>query len=149
MLTRHELQWLAASAACAWATYNVLEYVHRRLCWYRIGHVSAIHVYPLKSGSAQSVTHAIVTRLGVRAPDGLVDRSVKGVGFQTTTWSRHFLLVDANSRHFITARQYSSIVLVRLAQRGRAVTMSIADDRDDISVKIDDVVARGEVHTCT
>ncbi len=74
MATRGQLKWVAVSAACAWVAYKLIARVHRHLQWHRVGRVSAIFVYPLKSGAANSVEHATITSCGLRAPDGLVDR---------------------------------------------------------------------------
>ncbi len=73
------LNWKVATASIigAYVTYRSVKYLLSKFNtkpWKSVGKLSAIYVYPLKSGHPIEVQHAEATLLGLKMENGLADR---------------------------------------------------------------------------
>ena len=149
MTTRGQLKWVALSAVGAWVAYKLISRAHYHLSWHRVGRLSAIFVYPLKSAAANSVTQAAVTSCGLRAPDGLIDRCARTSIAASLDAYRRLLIVTADERRYVTARKCGRMVLIRVAYDERMITLSLDGTQvDAFTFNLDQVVATGDVQTC-
>ena len=87
----------------------------------KIGYVSALCVYPLKSCKASLVNSAVSTADGLATEDGLCDR--------------HMLVVEADSGRMVSARQEPKLVQVEVKKADKGVELS-APSMDDIVVDL-------------
>jgi len=87
--------------------------------WKSCGKVTKLYVYPVKSCCGISVHNAIVEKHGLR---------------HGSIMDRQFLVVDHNQK-FVTARQYSKLVLIKVKIEGKSVILE-APNMDSIAVCI-------------
>lgn len=89
----------------------------------KIGYVSELCVYPLKSCKPSLVTSAVSTADGLVTEDGLCDR--------------HMLVVEADSGRMVTAKTEPKLVQVEVKKTDKGVRLS-APSMNDIVVDLTD-----------
>uniref|UniRef100_A0A914URV5 MOSC domain-containing protein n=1 Tax=Plectus sambesii TaxID=2011161 RepID=A0A914URV5_9BILA len=99
----------------------------------RIGTVSELYIHPIKSCRAQMVNEALCTDFGL-AHDELRDR--------------HFLIINATTNKFLTARQLPKMVLVESEIKNNKLTLMLHEAnsrRSIISINLDDVITNAKI----
>uniref|UniRef100_A0A914UJ07 MOSC domain-containing protein n=1 Tax=Plectus sambesii TaxID=2011161 RepID=A0A914UJ07_9BILA len=99
----------------------------------RIGTVAELYIHPIKSCRAHMVNEALCTDFGL-VHDELRDRN--------------FLIIDATTKKFLTARQLPKMVLVETEIRNNKMTLMFHEAhslRSIISINLDDVVSNADI----
>jgi len=101
-----------ATVIAGLATY---WYYKGRRIWVKVGTVSKLYVYPVKSTSPTQVEKVLCTKYGAAAS--------KDSGFD-----RSFMVVDENNK-FITARQNNRLLLIKVVVHTNSITLTYKDNQ--------------------
>ena len=123
---------LLATATAAAAGLVLLRRRRRRCDWTAVGTLTALNLYPLKSGAGVPLRRGRVTRLGLRAAGGALDRSLAVVcegRVLAASARRRLVLVsaDVGVREVTLTAPGMTPLMVRLPQDGDDVQLTRVD----------------------
>uniref|UniRef100_A0A914XNV7 MOSC domain-containing protein n=1 Tax=Plectus sambesii TaxID=2011161 RepID=A0A914XNV7_9BILA len=137
MQTKSEIAALASISVGAFAIYELIsktssfrrwldDYLHP---FVRIGTVSQLFIHPIKSSKGHLVDEATCTEIG------LMNRELR---------DRYFVIVNAETKMGLTARQLPKMVLIETAIEKNKLTLS-GQNSNPIVVRLEDVARNASV----
>uniref|UniRef100_A0A1I7YZ76 MOSC domain-containing protein n=1 Tax=Steinernema glaseri TaxID=37863 RepID=A0A1I7YZ76_9BILA len=124
-----------SSALVAVPVYQYLrrQYFERTYPWVEVGKVEELFVYPIKSCKGNKVQKLQCGRLGASSGED---------------FDRYFLVVDADTNHFYTARQLPRLVLLEAHVESNILTIRTPEGKE-INVELEFVVDNPIVRPAT
>ncbi|XP_069697221.1 mitochondrial amidoxime reducing component 2-like [Periplaneta americana] len=131
---------IAATIAAVW--WHRVQRKKIPTKWRRVGEISELIFYPLKSGRGFELEEAECTELGLRTTDN-APKEIQNLRDRT------FLVYDANTYAFMTCRKFPSLMLVSLKHAGDGIIVLEAPGMPALQLKLPDEASVPEKKTLT